>query len=633
MTRLFQLLLPAALLFPLAASGASYVGIEFPAGSVSFVDAVVSYEPGYSGGPLPGLYNQETFRALGVPRQPSGLIDVSLGNGGRITLQFTDNSLTGSGDTRPDLWIFEVGRSLGVLDEAVYVELSRDGQTWLPVGMAPGDTSGIDIDALGFGPEDRFAFVRLTDDGDSYYSGAVGADIDAVGASSSGPPVPQPVNEQVSFEPVAGSYRTTTDTTGCGPDRAGKFSFDAALTKLTNRDQASLTGMRIAVRMLTGGHRLLTPDGLIGEAEAFDVPAVAGYADVRFDPGESLTVPIVVCLRTRDRFRLFVDVLGIVESGALDATPYYLRFNVDGYDREAKIFPSAVPGPSPVLIYFHGSSGSISEGENLRQFHRRWPEAHVVYAQGLWRNHLGLVQVPGTPGSTRRWSLRHPYKALLGQTDDLLYVQRLLDHLRRTREVDEDRLFAVGFSSGGFFTFSLTETMADQFDGFAILGAYTRYKVDLSTATLDNGSSPPILPLIRGTDRARYPRPVLYMFGSQDTVFDRDSGSNGWPGWHSTMQSLCRSTLEQLIIRNDTEPADFDMNRWQAYWGGVDDLYPGNPTGRLFRPLDDTGAPVLFRPYLRAHSWPSYASDWTVEFFKSLESRRTGETNAMTSDH
>jgi hypothetical protein len=163
-----------------------YEGIDFPAGAASFADAVVAYEPDFGGGPVPALRNQEAQRALGIPRQPPDLIDVSLGNGGRITLQFTDNSLVGSGDRTPDLWVFEVGSNLGAWNEPTFVEISTDGIVWHPVGMTLGGIRGIDIDAFGFGPDDHFSFVRLTDDDSDAPGpgGAVGADIDAVGAST-----------------------------------------------------------------------------------------------------------------------------------------------------------------------------------------------------------------------------------------------------------------------------------------------------------------------------------------------------------------------------------------------------------------------------------------------------------------
>jgi len=167
-----------------------YGGVDFPDGPVSFADAVFDFSPEI-GTNIASV--RDPLEALGIPDYPSGPgVDyVSLGDGGSITLQFTDNSLTGSGNSDDDLWIFEIGPDV----EDTFVEISKNGTDWESVGSVGGSTSGIDIDAFGWGVLDFFSFVRLTDDPDegqqSGQSSTVGADIDAVGAISSAPPVPQ----------------------------------------------------------------------------------------------------------------------------------------------------------------------------------------------------------------------------------------------------------------------------------------------------------------------------------------------------------------------------------------------------------------------------------------------------------
>jgi hypothetical protein len=164
-----------------------FQGLLFPAGSVSFADAVVAYNPLAGGGPQPEAGFRDATQALGAPDalgggpEPTvGDTTVSLGYGGTLTLQFTDNVLTGDGTPAPDLVVFEVGAI-----ESVGVEVSRDGVTFVSVGTVGGLSNRIDIDAFGFTPQDRLAFVRLTDlrQGDRN-SLTVGADIDAVGALS-----------------------------------------------------------------------------------------------------------------------------------------------------------------------------------------------------------------------------------------------------------------------------------------------------------------------------------------------------------------------------------------------------------------------------------------------------------------
>jgi hypothetical protein len=164
-------------------------GTDFPEGAVSFADVVADYAPVVVNGE-PTEANRNASRTLGLPDYLSGggCVDVnactftSLGDGGSLTLRFTDNALTGSDDDSPDLWIFEVGPDI----EDTFVEISTNGAQWLPVGKVFGSTAGVDLDAFGFGSSSTFAYVRLTDDGDEGdQSGiSVGADIDAVGAIS-----------------------------------------------------------------------------------------------------------------------------------------------------------------------------------------------------------------------------------------------------------------------------------------------------------------------------------------------------------------------------------------------------------------------------------------------------------------
>lgn len=166
----------------------TFGNVLFPLGALSFADRVVSYNPDAGGGPAPDPEFQNTAALLGPPRatgmgvEPTdGSSTLSLGFGGVVVVEFVNNRLTGSGDSDPDLVIFESGAV-----ESVLVEISRDGATYHPVGVAGGANNQIDIDAFGFGPQDQFRFVRLTDlrQGDPT-SLTVGADIDAVGAISS----------------------------------------------------------------------------------------------------------------------------------------------------------------------------------------------------------------------------------------------------------------------------------------------------------------------------------------------------------------------------------------------------------------------------------------------------------------
>jgi len=166
-------------------------GVEFPDGSISFADSVYSYSPGTNVGTNSAWDNPEA--ALGIPDY-SGANNtaVSLGVYGVLTLQFTDNSLTTSGDDVFDLWIFEVGGAT----EWMNVAISTDASNWIDLGNVLGQPTGIDIDGIsGVTIGAQYSYVRISDILPNQSGNPYGeADIDAVGAISSAPPV-KPVPE------------------------------------------------------------------------------------------------------------------------------------------------------------------------------------------------------------------------------------------------------------------------------------------------------------------------------------------------------------------------------------------------------------------------------------------------------
>ncbi|WP_158272147.1 OmpA family protein [Marinicauda salina] len=149
--------------------------VRLPQGDISFADAVTSYEMGE---PAPIEASRDPAATLGPPDWES--LDtadriVTLGCGGALTLQFTDNALIDVAG--PDLFVFEVGPDV----EPSALAISADGEAWIEVGAISGGRAEIDI-APHIEEGASFRFVRLTDDGEDCRGRWPGADIDAVAA-------------------------------------------------------------------------------------------------------------------------------------------------------------------------------------------------------------------------------------------------------------------------------------------------------------------------------------------------------------------------------------------------------------------------------------------------------------------
>jgi outer membrane protein OmpA-like peptidoglycan-associated protein len=172
----------------------------------AFADEVIAYEPGI---PAPIPEAEDPTAALGPPdyeverwHKPRA---VTLGNGGSITLGFSHGVLVDNDG--PDLFIFEIGPGV----EAMTVEISADGKTWISVGEAPGGPCAIDIHKY-VEPGAAFRYVRIHD---VPFQGAEsdvwpGADIDAVGVMGGAERVALP--SEVLFE-----HDSDTLAAGAGP--------------------------------------------------------------------------------------------------------------------------------------------------------------------------------------------------------------------------------------------------------------------------------------------------------------------------------------------------------------------------------------------------------------------------------
>ena len=131
---------------------------------------------------------------------------------------------------------------------------------------------------------------------------------------------------------------------------------------------------------------------------------------------------------------------------ALASTPDAIRFQVDGVDREALVYRQAVSsGPAPVVFAFHGHMGNSRQASRSFQIQEAWPEAVVVYAQGL------PTQTFYDPrGRGNGWSTQADES-----NKDIRYFDELYKAVMRSYQCDPKRVFAMGHSNGAQFMYTL----------------------------------------------------------------------------------------------------------------------------------------------------------------------------------
>jgi polyhydroxybutyrate depolymerase len=189
------------------------------------------------------------------------------------------------------------------------------------------------------------------------------------------------------------------------------------------------------------------------------------------------------------RLSLFALTFLCAELIATAAEPIPMHWSIAGVERQALVFvPTSTAEKIPVVFAFHGHGGNAQFAARGMDFQDEWPEALVVYMQGLPTPSLIRGDQEGKlPG----WQ-HNPGE--LGDRD-LKFFDAVLATLREKYPVDDRRIYATGFSNGGYFTYLLWSQRPQVFAAFAP-GAGT------------------ILPSFQLTE----PRPVLHFGGRADRL-------------------------------------------------------------------------------------------------------------------
>ena len=143
------------------------------------------------------------------------------------------------------------------------------------------------------------------------------------------------------------------------------------------------------------------------------------------------------------------------------AEPARVEWTIDGVKREADVFVPNKPSsdPPPLVFGFHGHGGNMKNAARSFRMHELWPEAVVVYMQGL--NTPGRLTDP--EGKKPGWQ-----SAAGDQGDrDLKFFDAVLASMKEKHKIDERRVYSTGHSNGGGFTYLLWAARGDVFAAVA----------------------------------------------------------------------------------------------------------------------------------------------------------------------
>ena len=237
------------------------------------------------------------------------------------------------------------------------------------------------------------------------------------------------------------------------------------------------------------------------------------------------------------------------------------QWTVDGIQRTGLVVTPAadVRRPAagwPVVFVFHGHGGTARGARRQFQVDTLWPEAVVVYLQGLPT--VGPLTDPA--GVRAGWDMAHPAEA----NRDV----RLYDVVRRDLighdHADPRRVFVAGHSNGGGFAFVLWADRGDMLAAVAVSSSVAPAK-----------------------DRPRLqPKPALMSSGRADPLVKFE--------WQAKM-------VDRLKVVNGVDATG-------RPWGENGTWYPSGGGTPLATIVTDGG-----------HAPPPHFGERVVEFFKAVQ--------------
>ncbi|MBN9503966.1 MAG: hypothetical protein BGO01_03065 [Armatimonadetes bacterium 55-13] len=141
--------------------------------------------------------------------------------------------------------------------------------------------------------------------------------------------------------------------------------------------------------------------------------------------------------------------------------PETRTFKVDGVERTALVYAPSVKTAHPPLVFgFHGHGGTARFSSRHFLIHQLWPEAVVVYPQGLRTK----------TEADRRGFLPGWQKSVGMENDrDLHFFDSMYTSFAKEFGVDTRRTYAMGHSNGAYFTYVLWAARRDKLAAVSIV--------------------------------------------------------------------------------------------------------------------------------------------------------------------
>ncbi len=179
-----------------------------------------------------------------------------------------------------------------------------------------------------------------------------------------------------------------------------------------------------------------------------------------------------------------------LSTGTYATGSHSVSWDVDGVTRTAEVVvPAGLTGPSPLVVAYHGHGGKGSSFQKKMDVEGLWPEAIVVYPDGL----------VGHKGKTDPEGVRTGWQQVENDEGgrDLRFYDVMMADLLDQLPIDGQRIFVVGHSNGSAFTSLLLNVRGDRIAATANLSAQAGRFLDtdpVRSMFMSMGEQDPIVP-------------------------------------------------------------------------------------------------------------------------------------------
>lgn len=135
-------------------------------------------------------------------------------------------------------------------------------------------------------------------------------------------------------------------------------------------------------------------------------------------------------------------------------------YQINGVERKALFFEPKINSEKiPVVFVFHGHGGNAKHASRNLNFHQNFPEALVIYMQGIPGVTNSIVD---KEGKYNGWQM-NPDEL---QNRDVKFFDEVFSQISKNYNLDFDRIYAVGHSNGSRFVNVLWKMRPEKFAAY-----------------------------------------------------------------------------------------------------------------------------------------------------------------------